>query len=326
MIRIADLVEGMENIRLLAYVVQAYQFQTKKGETATRLILQDASGKINGFSNRLTIPPKAGSVILAMANVGNYNGQKTVYITEILDVKDIDELSEHQRHHLFPTLDGEIFERLKAQLNWLISKMEDKQLARLCRAVFFPEDHISDRALVKTLKRIYTRPGGSKIHHARIRGLFEHTVSVAIITDKLADTYGPVVLRDIAVAGALLHDIGKVLEQGPFPGSEWTMEGELMGHIVLGIELLNRVLEYVQVDEEKVLAIKHIILSHHGEREKGSPVEPLTPEALIVSAADNLDAHLDSVLSIFPERGKKGQTQNPFSRRVFYYNLGGDNQ
>jgi 3'-5' exoribonuclease len=326
MIKIAELVEGMENIRLLAYVVQAYQFHTKKGDIATRLILQDASGKINGFSNKITTSPQAGSVILAIANVGNYNGQKTVYITEILDIKSVDELNDNQRQHLFPTLDGEIFEKLKEQLNRLITQMSDRQLAKLCRAVFFPEEYIPDPDLVRILKKIYTRPGGARIHHARIRGLFEHTVSVATITDKLADTYGPIILRDIAVAGALLHDIGKVLEQGPFPGSEWTREGELIGHIVLGIELLNRILNYIDVDEEKVLAIKHIILSHHGEKEKGSPVEPLTPEALIVSAADNLDAHLDSVLSIYPERGKKGQTQNPFSKRVFYYNLGGDDQ
>ncbi len=318
---VANLKEGMENVILLVYVSQAYTFSSKKGERFSRLILNDQSGSINGFL-KSPIPPKNGAIIRVRGNVGNYNGSKTFYLTEILNTYTVEELPPEAKEHLFPSLTSEELKNIENDLRMLIDRTSDNEIKRFLKAVFFGEN--LPEHLKNILGRIWYYPAASKIHHARIGGLIQHSVKAGKLVEKIAAEYKDIVIRDIAVAGALIHDIGKILEQKEIPGTGWTEEGELLGHIAMGYELLIQITQYVPMSNEKLIALKHIILSHHGEREKGSPVVPLTPEALIVHTIEDLESHMDSIIGSAPDSPGRGQTQNAFSKRVFYYHLGRD--
>ncbi len=137
------------------------------------------------------------------------------------------------------------------------------------------------------------------IHHGFVGGLLEHTVSVAVLCDFYARRYS-LLNRDLLVAAALLHDIGKVRELSVFPENDYTDEGQLIGHIVIGVEMVDEKLRSLP-DFPPVIAseIKHCILAHHGEYEFGSPKKPALPEALALSMADNTDAKLELMRETF---------------------------
>jgi len=319
--KIEHLKEGMENVIILVYVSQAYTFSSKRGERFSRLILNDKSGSINAFL-KSPLPPRSGSIIRVRGNVGNYNGNKTFYMTEIMNTYKVEDLPPEAKEHLFPSLTQEEISKVKKDLIDLINRTEDTEIQNLLRAIFFGEgipEHLSE-----ILKRIWHYPAASKIHHARIGGLLQHSVKAGKLVEKIALEYKDFVIRDIAVAGALIHDIGKILEQKEIPGTGWTEEGELLGHIAMGYELLIEIARYIDIAPDKLTALKHIILSHHGEKEKGSPVVPLTPEALIVHAIEDLESHIDSIIGSAPEEPGRGETPNAFSKRIFYYHLGRD--
>jgi 3'-5' exoribonuclease len=132
-------------------------------------------------------------------------------------------------------------------------------------------------------------PGSQSYHHAHLSGLLEHTVSVARLARVLAGMYAQVD-KDLLVTAALLHDLGKVEELGFDTGVEYTDEGRLLGHVVLGMQRVRSTAERVGLSREQTLGLEHAILSHHGELEWGSPKRPSTIEALLLHHADNLDA------------------------------------
>ena len=135
-------------------------------------------------------------------------------------------------------------------------------------------------------------PAAVSMHHAYAGGLLEHSVSVAIGARDLAKHYEEFkmpVNMDLVIAGALLHDIGKLEAYAADPVAAVKPVGNVIEHIVLGYGMLMKFAELEGLDKNVALALSHIILSHHGRREFGSPVLPETPEAFIVSAADDVD-------------------------------------
>ena len=171
------------------------------------------------------------------------------------------------------------------------------------------DDKIEDGPLRAAVKSVFEQraeafqrwPAASRNHHAFAGGLLEHTLSVARTTVWLCEKYAemypkldPPLCSDAALAGALLHDVGKLEELDGSPaGAEYTPAGRLLGHIVIGRDWLRAAAAAAPggpVDAELLLRTEHVVLSHHGTREFGSPAEPHTPEALIVQHADDLDA------------------------------------
>jgi len=149
---------------------------------------------------------------------------------------------------------------------------------------------VSD-VLHKHGRSLKTVPAAKLVHHAYRGGLVEHTVSVTRKVNAVLELEGNID-RNIAVAGAILHDIGKVLELTPM-GCGRTLEGRLIGHVILGRDLLrDAARERGCSDASWVPELEHIVLSHHGESAFGAPVRPLTREALLVHFIDNLDAKL----------------------------------
>jgi 3'-5' exoribonuclease len=138
-------------------------------------------------------------------------------------------------------------------------------------------------------------PAAVSHHHAYVSGLLEHTLGVARLACSMAEASshsGYEVNRDIVIGGALLHDIGKLDSYKLSPAPEMTVEGTVIDHIVLGYNRLARLFEEYNLDQRYASALGHIVVSHHGSKEFGSPVVPATPEAMIVSAADELDFKL----------------------------------
>ncbi len=135
-------------------------------------------------------------------------------------------------------------------------------------------------------------PAAMKIHQAYLRGLWEHSVRVAELADGVADHY-PAINRDLVLAGALLHDMGKTLEYSYDRGIKFTTEGRLLGHIILGIELLiEEMAKIPNFPHELRAKLLHIITSHHGKYEWQSPKRPKLVEALVIHYADAMDAEL----------------------------------
>ena len=151
------------------------------------------------------------------------------------------------------------------------------------------------RALLETIfsgnlyDNFIMNPAGMRMHHAYIGGLLQHSVDVAGIAIALAEQIGNVD-KDLVVAGALLHDIGKLREISSQIGLPYTNEGRLLGHIAMSIIIVQEAAAKLKMPAARLEQLQHILLSHHGDNEKGSPVECATKEAFIVHYADEIDA------------------------------------
>jgi 3'-5' exoribonuclease len=173
---------------------------------------------------------------------------------------------------------------------------------------------VQDAALRALLQHIVTThadrlriwPAARSVHHAYRSGLLEHILQIMKVSLFLADEYGA--RRDLLIAGALLHDIGKLREMSYETATDYTVEGNLVGHIVIGVGMLrDAVREQPGVPDELVMELEHLILSHHGELELGSPVVPKTLEAFLLASVDDLDAKVHQIRQHLDEDDTPGR-------------------
>ncbi|ROR03311.1 3'-5' exoribonuclease YhaM family protein [Desulfosoma caldarium] len=154
------------------------------------------------------------------------------------------------------------------------------------------QSFLADKPLMQRFRKA---PGAKSVHHAYLGGLLEHTVGVMRLASLIADVY-PRLDRDLLLLGAFLHDIGKIYEYTYDLVIDYSDVGRLVGHMVLGVEILNAKLMVCKgFPEETAMVLKHLILSHHGETEYGAVQKPMTREALALHLADDLDARMNSV-------------------------------
>ena len=169
-----------------------------------------------------------------------------------------------------------------AQLTDYIKTIQNTYLKQLLEAILLKHPQIS--------KEFRYHSAAKAMHHSYRGGLVEHTLSVTQICDFLAGHY-PAANRDLLVSAAMLHDVCKVMELSDFPANDYTDDGQLLGHIILGVELIGQTVAQIPNFPPRLAALlKHCILSHHGEYEFGSPKLPCTIEAMLLHCADNLDA------------------------------------
>lgn len=175
-----------------------------------------------------------------------------------------------------------------------IDEMWTELLGRI-QSVSQPElRDLLTRLAAKYEAKLRIWPAAVKVHHDYRSGLLEHVLKIMEVAVGVADAYGA--RRDLLIAGALLHDIGKLEELHYELHTEYTVEGNLIGHITIGVGMLKAlVAEGPGLPADLQRELEHLILSHHGQRELGSPVEPMTVEALILAACDNLDATIHQV-------------------------------
>jgi 3'-5' exoribonuclease len=177
-------------------------------------------------------------------------------------------------------------EHMDFELDAIIASVADPPLQRLLRRLLSRD--------TETGHAFRLAPAAKQNHHAYLGGLIEHTLSVAAVCDMLAAHYGAGVDRDLLIAGVLLHDIGKVREIGARGGFPYTDEGKLLGHILIGLQMVADAAASVpQLHASRLLLLQHLIASHQGRYEWQSPREPRTLEAMILHYADDLDAKLN---------------------------------
>jgi 3'-5' exoribonuclease len=177
-------------------------------------------------------------------------------------------------------------EEMLGELRALVASLRDPALRALAEAFF------NDAEL---LRAFATAPAAKSMHHAYIGGLLEHSLAIAALVDLMAPRY-PALNRDLMILGALLHDIGKIDELSYMRSFDYTDEGKLIGHIVLGVEMIDeRIRTLPDFPRGTAMLIKHLILSHHGQYDYGSPKRPKTLEAIVLNFLDDLDSKINGV-------------------------------
>ena len=170
-------------------------------------------------------------------------------------------------------------------------------LSKLLKAFF-----IEDKEFISSFAK---HSAAKTVHHSFVGGLLEHTVSVTHFAAFLADAY-PIINRDLLITAALLHDIGKTKELSFFPMNEYTDDGQLLGHITIGAEMIHDKASQIEGFQELLeTKLMHCILAHHGEYEFGSPKKPAIIEALALNLADNADAKLETMTEALENAGSE---------------------
>ena len=184
-----------------------------------------------------------------------------------------------------------------SQLRAFIDSVENTYLSALLKKLF-----VEDEAFVKAFEG---HSAAKTVHHGFIGGLMEHTLGVTRLCDYMSKAY-PVINRDLLITASLLHDIGKTKELSAFPLNDYTDEGQLLGHIYMGAQMINdlarQIPEFPEVLKNELI---HCILSHHGELEYGSPKKPALVEAVALNLADNTDARMETITEIFAANKSK---------------------
>ena len=182
-------------------------------------------------------------------------------------------------------------ETMYKELTGFIKAMKNDQLRALAEKFF-----VEDAEFIRIFKG---HSAAKTVHHGFVGGLLEHTLSVMKLCDFYCGQY-PVLKRDLLMGAALFHDIGKVRELSDFPENDYTDEGQLLGHIVIGTIMLEEKMKEIPGFPVKLASeLKHCILAHHGEYEYGSPKKPALAEALALNFADNLDAKMQTFKELF---------------------------
>ncbi|SEA72783.1 3'-5' exoribonuclease [Pseudobutyrivibrio sp. ACV-2] len=170
---------------------------------------------------------------------------------------------------------------------------------------------VEDKDFIEQFK---SHSAAKSVHHGFTGGLLEHTLSVATNCDYFSGQY-PFLDRDLLITAAIFHDIGKVRELSEFPRNDYTDEGQLLGHIYVGANMLDRAIDDIAgFPEVKRKELIHCILSHHGELEYGSPKKPAIAEAIALSFADNLDAKLETIYEALENVEDNNLTWQGFNR------------
>jgi 3'-5' exoribonuclease len=267
----------------------------KNGKAYMNLIFQDKSGEIEA---RIwdDVSHHSGQAVkdnfaLVEGRCQLYQGRKQIVVSklQLLREDEVNAKDYVSESDLNP-------EALYEKLLGYVDSMQDPFYKALAESVFKDDAEIADR--------VRRAPAAKSMHHAYKTGLLEHVVSIVGILDNMAAHYGKYLDRDLLFLGGFFHDIGKIWELSYDRITDYTMEGKLIGHLVMGVELVDRKIRELEAQpgrlpglfpEEKKLLVKHLILAHHGKYEYGSPKRPKCLEALVVHMIDDLDSKVNAI-------------------------------
>ena len=267
---------------------------TKTGKEYESVTLQDKTGSVDG---KIWDPGNPGigdfdapDYVAVDADVQLFNGSLQLNIRRI---RKADE-SEYIPADYLPTSDKDndvMFSELLEE----IAGVKDPYLSRLLESFF-----LKDPAFVRKFRE---SSAAKSVHHGFMGGLLEHTLSVAKLCEYYCTAY-PALNHDLLITAAICHDIGKTRELSAFPENSYTDEGQLLGHIVIGCEMLaEKIREIPGFPEKKAAELRHCIIAHHGEYEFGSPKKPALIEAMALNLADNTDAKVETFREILVQAG-----------------------
>jgi 3'-5' exoribonuclease len=277
---VADLEEGMRLQKATFLLATAEEARDRNNTAYLRMTLRDRSGDLQGrfwrvpegVLDRLTV----GKGVAVSGRVEEYKGTLQV------SVKSIENCELEELGAFMPTA-RRAQEELVEELQRLISSIKNPWLKQLLKEVL--GDSEFQRAFILA-------PAAKRYHHACVGGLLEHSLDVARQVVFVSRRY-PELDRDLGATVALLHDVGKVDSYEREGSFDFTDAGQLLGHIYMGAARVEAAVERIDgFPDELRMRVVHAILAHHGDRVKGSPVTPRTPEAIVVHYADNLDGSL----------------------------------
>jgi 3'-5' exoribonuclease len=259
----------------------------RQGQPFLQVELRDRSGalaaRLWNASESLTRQIGHGDFVKAKGKVQLFQGALQIILSDIQPLRgeklDMSDFLPHTEQDLA---------RLQERLKTMLFRTEDQHLRALAQAFYMDERFMRDFSRA---------PAGVRQHHAYIGGLLEHVVTMMDGAERLLPLY-PSLQRDVVVMGIFLHDVGKVRELRFDSAFGYSDEGELIGHITIGAEVLSEKIRQAEqltgepFPVELHLRLKHMILTHHGELEYGSPKLPMTPEAVFLYYLDNLDARV----------------------------------
>ena len=257
----------------------------KDGNPYMTVVLSDRTGRIKGVVwdrvQAITSAADAGEVVQVSGSVSEYRDALQVVIKDIKppppDTVNASDFLPVSGHNI-----DSMFERLVQ----MTEGMKTVCLRELFNAFW------NDTEFVKKFK---TAPAAKRMHHAYIGGLLEHTLSMARLTERIAGHYSGIDL-ELLLAGVILHDIGKIREFDFHLSIDYSDEGRLLSHIIIAIEMVDEKLKAIgEFPPEKERLLKHMIISHHGSREFGSPELPKTLEAVLLNYIDEIDSKINGI-------------------------------
>ena len=299
---ITDITEGSEFTGF--YVLKRCELKESKGSFRLNIELSDRSGSVPGviWDNAQEIREGVGQgmVVKVKGMMLSYQGAPQVRVDKIRAARD----GESDPDSFLPRTPADM-NVLEGRLNDLTASITDPYLSKLAALIFDNEQ----------FRKGYLRtPGGMRWHHPYIGGLLEHSIGVADICDFVASRH-QTLNRDLLIMGALLHDAGKLREYSATTTIEYTDEGRLEGHIVIGERLVRNMCERIEGFPAKLkMLLSHIMLAHQGHKEFSSPVEPMIPEAFVLYFADEMDSKLNALDRIADKPQNKGENWSEFVR------------
>jgi 3'-5' exoribonuclease len=277
-----DVVQGF------ALLTKKEQRQDRNGKSFLDMEIADASGsivaKVWADSPALSGQYDTHRFIAFRGSVKNYRDQLQLSIDDCREATDDDRRYGFDESLLVPSTREDIDDLWMRLTRLLQEKVERPILRRLAAETL----EVHGKALRE-------HPAAKAMHHAYRGGLLEHVVSMAELALQVCEHYRDLD-RDLVVIGALFHDLGKLRELGAMPVNDYTLEGRLVGHVVIGRDLLrDRCMAIPGFPEDLQLLLEHMVLSHQGRKEFASPVEPMTPEAVVLHFIDDLDSKLNQL-------------------------------
>jgi 3'-5' exoribonuclease len=271
----------------------------KNGKPYLTIIFQDKTGEIEGKLwdiNEATckhfVP---GKIVKVNGEVQLYQGKHQLRLTLLEPAND-----SNVRIEDFIETAPESKEDMLAEVNTYIFEMTNSNIQRITRGL-----------VAKYREQFLEFPAATKNHHEFVSGLAYHVVSMLRLAKAIATLY-PTLNKDLLYSGVILHDLGKVFELSGPVSTTYTLQGQLLGHISIMVNEIGKEAEELGIEGEEVMLLQHLVLSHHGKEEWGSPKKPVIKEAEILHYIDNLDAKMN-MMDRALERVKPGE----FTERVF---------
>jgi len=259
--------------------------QKRDGNNFLKVILSDKTGSIKGVVwdniDKIVADVTSGDFVHIKGNVSDYKGALQLVIKK-MEAFPVDSVNPPD---FIPATSRDIdnmFERLL--------KVTDSIATGYLMSLF--QAFWNDEEFVRNFK---IAPAAKKMHHAYLGGLLEHSLSMALLVDRISGHYSGID-RDLLLAGAILHDIGKIREFEYTLKIDYSDEGRLLSHIVIGVQMLEEKLQQIKdFPAEQAVLLKHMIVSHHGVREFGSPEPPKTIEAVLLNYIDEIDSKINGI-------------------------------
>lgn len=291
---IKELRDG-EMVKEIYLCKQLQILKTKAGKSYYSMMLQDKTGTLSAKVWDLGVGIdhfEAMDYIQVDGQVISFQGALQMNIRRVRRSHE----GEYDPADFMPATDKDI-DAMYSELLSYISKVKNAHLKKLLDAFY-----VENTTFIAAFKK---HSAAKSVHHGFMGGLLEHTLSVTRMCNFAADNY-PLLQKDLLMAAAMFHDIGKIKEISEFPENDYTDAGNLLGHIYIGAEWIGEAAAKIPGFPNKILLeLKHCILAHHGELEYGSPKKPAIAEALAIFMIDNFDAKLQTIKELIDSSDEK---------------------